>query len=308
MNRTCFKTQVQTMLEFRGIILEDKKWVDDLLSKRVYLSCEYCFGNHFIWKNAYTIQIAKKNDYYIVSLHEEESGTSFLYPAGTGDVKPVLVALEEYCDNEKIPFRMHSASEQDIQNLERIFPGKYEFGSDRGYSDYIYHTEGLTKLAGKKLHGKRNHIARFKENNWSFEPITKDNVEDCIQMNNEWCRLNNHCQDQQLKDEFCAIRRSFKYFDELNFFGGLLRIDNRVVAYTIGERLNDDVVVVHIEKAFSDIQGAYPAINQEFVANMCQDYKFINREEDLGVEGLRKAKLSYRPIIVLEKFAVKIKD
>ncbi|MEG0691950.1 MAG: phosphatidylglycerol lysyltransferase domain-containing protein [Oscillospiraceae bacterium] len=298
------------MLEFRDILIEDKQWIDEILSKRVYLSCEYCFGNHFIWKNAYKIQITRINDYYIVLLHDDagDKGTSFLYPAGSGDIKPVIEALEEYCNVQNIPLRMHSASAEDIAKLEELFPGKYEFDSDRDYCDYIYRVEDLTNLAGKKLHGKRNHIARFKENNWKFEPITKDNFEDCIVMNREWCKINDCGRDEQLKDEVCAIRRSFKYFEELDFFGGLIKIDNRVVAYTIAERLNDDVVVVHMEKAFSDIQGAYPTINRDFVANMCQSFKYVNREEDLGVEGLRKAKLSYRPAILLEKFTVKIKE
>ncbi|MFZ2538254.1 MAG: phosphatidylglycerol lysyltransferase domain-containing protein [Oscillospiraceae bacterium] len=298
------------MLEFKDILLEDKQWVDQILSKRKYLSCEYCFGNHFIWKNAYKIQIAKMNEFYVVLLHDDEGevGTSFLYPAGSGDIKPVIEALEEYCKEKGIPLKMHSASEEDVVQLEKLFPQKYEFESDRDYSDYIYNVEDLTNLSGKKLHGKRNHIARFKENNWKFEPITNDNFEDCIIMNKEWCEINDCGRDEHLKDECCAIKRSFKYFHELNFFGGLIRIDNKVVAYTIAERLNDDVVVVHMEKAFSEIQGAYPAINREFVANMCQSYKYVNREEDLGVEGLRKAKLSYRPAIILEKFSVKIKE
>lgn len=86
-----------------------------------------------------------------------------------------------------------------------------------------------------------------------------------------------------------------------------MRVDGKVVAYTIAEKLNDKTVVVHIEKAFSDIQGAYPTINQEFVTNMESSYKYVNREEDLGVEGLRKAKLSYYPSILLTKYGVRLK-
>ncbi len=296
------------MLEFKDVLLEDKEWVDQILSKRKYLSCEYCFGNHFIWKNAYKIQIAKINEFYVVLLHDDERGTSFLYPAGSGDIKPVIEALEDYCKEQDIALKMHSASREDTEQLEELFPDKFEFASDRDNSDYIYTVDSLTNLAGKKLHGKRNHIKRFKENNWKFETITKDNFEECLAMNKEWCKINDCGRDEQLKNECCAIKQSFKYFDELEFFGGLIKIDDKVVAYTIAERINDDVVVVHLEKAFSSIQGAYPAINREFVANMCQSYKYVNREEDLGVEGLRKAKLSYRPAIILEKFSVKIKE
>lgn len=298
--------RARVMLEFKDITLEDKVWIDKVLEKKKYLSCEYCFGNHFIWKNAYSIQIARMDGFYIAALSDDEgeTGKSFLYPAGLGDVKTVIEQLEEYCVQNAIAFRLHSASSEDIANLEALFPGKYSFTVDRGYSDYIYTVEKLTNLSGKKLHSKRNHIARFKENNWRFEEITNGNFKDCLSMNSEWCQINDCGRDQSLKEECCAITRSFKYFNELNFFGGLLRIDDKVVAYTIAERLNDDVVAVHMEKAFSDIQGAYPAINREFVANLCQSYKYINREEDLGVEGLRKAKLSYQPDIILDKFTV----
>lgn len=298
------------MLEFKDINLEDKIWIDAILSKKTYMSCEYCFGNHFIWKNAYKIQIARVNEFYIASLSDDEgeSGTSFLYPAGSGEIKPVIEELEEYCSVNKIKFRLHSASSEDIAELEEIFPNKYTFAADRDYSDYIYTVEKLTTLSGKKLHSKRNHIARFKENDWKFEEINDENFADCLAMNKEWCRINDCGRDQSLKDECCAITRSFKYFNELNFFGGLIRIGDKVVAYTLAERLNDDVVVVHMEKAFSEIQGAYPTINREFVANMCQSFKYINREEDLGVEGLRKAKLSYQPDIILDKYTVKHRD
>lgn len=298
------------MLEFREILLEDKQWIDEILSKRNYMSCEYCFGNHFIWSKAYKINVARMNEFYVISFVENfgEGTTSFLYPAGVGDLKPVIEELIEYCKKNEIDFILRSASEQDTKELEKLFPGKFEFYSDRDYSDYIYTVEALTNLSGRKLHGKRNHIKRFKDNNWKFEPISADNMEECIEMNKKWCEINDCGREPSLKEEACAIKRSFKYFNELGFFGGLVRIDDRVVAYTIAERMNDDVVVVHLEKAFSDIQGAYPAINREFIANMCQSYKYVNREEDLGFEGLRRAKLSYRPEILLSKYNVKIKE
>ncbi len=298
------------MISFKEIVLEDKDWINELLSQCHYMSCEYCFGNHFIWKNAYDERVCRINDYYTVELSDDEGerGFSFLFPAGTGDLKPVIEELMEYCRSENLPFRLHSMPEEMVPEMERMFPGLFDFTVDRDYSDYIYTVEDLTNLAGKKYHGKRNHIARFKEGNWAFEPMGDDNFEECMEMNREWCRLNDCGRDEGIKTEQCAVRRSFKYFRELDFFGGLLRLDGKVVAYTIGERLNSDTVVVHIEKAFSDIQGAYPTINREFVANMCQNYRYVNREEDLGVEGLRRAKLSYQPAILLPKYGVKLKN
>ncbi len=202
---------------------------------------------------------------------------------------------------------MHSLLEEKRVELEDLFPGKFIIEEDRDLADYIYKSEDLINLSGKKYHGKRNHIKRFKDNNWSFETLTDENMEDCLEMNRQWCVLNDCGMDESKKAEFCAVKQSFKYYKELGFFGGLLRVDGRVIAYTMAERLNSNTVNVHIEKAFSDIQGAYPAINHEFVFNMASEYEYVNREEDLGIEGLRKAKLSYNPAILLSKYGVSLK-
>lgn len=298
------------MIEFKEIELKDKEWIREILDSCHYMSCEYCFGNHFIWKKAYSEKVCRIGNYYVISMNgdEGERGTSFLYPAGTGDIRPVIDGLLEYCREKEIAFCLRSASEDDLTILEELYPSKFQFTPKRDYFDYIYLVSDLTNLSGKKYHGKRNHIARLKEHNWAFEPITEDNFSECMEMNRKWCEQNDCGRDESIKAEQCAIRRCFRYFKELDFFGGVLRYEGEIVAYTIGEHLNRDTVVVHMEKAFSEIQGAYPAINREFIANMCQEYTYVNREEDLGVEGLRKAKLSYRPAILLSKYEVTLKN
>lgn len=294
------------MIEFHNITLQDIDWINERISQRRHMSCEYCFGNNFIWKSIYDVKVANHKGYYLSCLKDEENreGLTFMYPTGEGDIKPVIEDLLTWCEKSNVRFAIHTASLEDTQELEGLFPGKFQFESNRDFSDYIYSVEDLTNLSGKKYHSKRNHISRFKERNWSFELITEDNIKECRLMNSKWCERNDCTRDPALAEECCAVQKSFKYFTELGFFGGLLRVDDEVVAYTIAERLNEDIVVVHIEKAFSEIQGAYPAINREFVANMCQGYKYVNREEDLGVEGLRKAKLSYHPEILLDKYKI----
>lgn len=291
------------MLKFREIELSDQEWIQEILNKCDYMSCEYSFGNHFIWKKTYDIKIAECHGFYIAALHEKD-GISFLYPAGTGNVKPVIEELLTYCEENDYAFKMHSLLAEKREELENNFPGKFKIEANRDLADYVYRVDDLVQLSGKKYHGKRNHIKRFKDNNWLFEPITKENIQECLEMNQHWCEMNNCAADPEKREECCAVKRAFRYFEELNFFGGLLRMDDKVVAYTIGERLNSNTLVVHVEKAFSDIQGAYPTINQEFLANMATEYEYVNREEDLGVPGLRKAKLSYQPAILLEKYSV----
>ncbi|MFY9377952.1 MAG: phosphatidylglycerol lysyltransferase domain-containing protein, partial [Peptococcia bacterium] len=189
----------------------------------------------------------------------------------------------------------------------QFFPGKFSYQDDREGYDYIYTLEKLVSLSGKKLQSKRNHINRFIANNadWSFEEISQDNLSECWEMNQEWCRQNGCKDDELLNEEYCAVRRCFNNYEALELEGGLLRLAGKVIAFTMGERLNSDTYVVHIEKAFGEIQGAYQLINREF-AKLIQerhpDIVYVNREEDMGYEGLRRAKMSYRPVRMEEKY------
>ena len=160
-----------------------------------------------------------------------------------------------------------------------------------------------THLAGKKLHGKRNHINKFKKTyeDWSYEPLSDENMEECFQMALKW-RNENGCEDNPEKNaEMCVALNALRLYKEMGQVGGVLRVNKEVAAFTIGERLCDDTFVVHIEKAFADIDGAYPMINQQFVQHECMEYRYVNREDDAGSEGLRKAKLSYRPAFLEQK-------
>lgn len=295
------------MVTFHPIQLEDQGWIQELFGKQRRFSCEYCFGNHFIWRNTYRNQAARIGDYAILML-ESEGVQRFLYPAGEGELYPVIEELLGYAKERGIPFRMFSASREDVEELEALFPGKFQFTCNRDFADYIYRVEDLIRLAGRKYHGKRNHIARFQAADWAFEELCDVNFQDCLEMNRKWCQQNGNCQQEEILAERCAVAQSFRYFHDLGFFGGLLRQEGRVVAYTIGERLNEETVVVHIEKAFGEIQGAYPAINQAFLKNLCSHYTYVNREEDLGLPGLRQAKLSYHPFLLHEKYEVTLHD
>ncbi len=188
------------------------------------------------------------------------------------------------------------------QTLEELFPNTFAFSYNRDYSDYIYLVEDLMYLKGKKFHGKRNHINQFLKNNeFTYEPMTPENIPECREMNEKWKEQNDSGDSRSLETELRAVDMAFRYFEKFGFVGGLIRIRGEVAAFTIGERLNSDTFVSHIEKAYHDIQGLYPMINQQFALNCMEGYKYVNREEDMGVEGLRKAKLSYNPVIILEK-------
>lgn len=192
--------------------------------------------------------------------------------------------------------------------LETLFPGQFEFTEERAYFDYIYLRESLVELKGKKLHGKKNHLNAFKNTypDWKFEHITSENIDECWQMNEEWSRQNEMSLGSGLLKEKTALRTAFDNFFEEGLVGGLIRVDGKVIAYSMGHKLNSDTFVVHFEKAFADIRGAYQIINQQFAQHCCEGYTYINREDDTGLEGLRKAKLSYLPQILLTKYDAKL--
>ena len=294
------------MLEFRPIEITDREWVQRHLQEANVRSCEYTFVNNFIWGDQYELRIAEIEGFYC-SITSGEDGLVYSFPSGVGDVKHVIEMLMEDAKERNIPFVLRGLVKEQLDCLNNLFPNIFESSSNRDEVDYIYTVEKLSKLSGKKLHGKRNHIARFKDNpNWVYEDISDTNIEDCLQMNKEWCAMYKCIEDPSLNHELCAVKRAFAHYDELEMVGGLIRREGKVIAYTIGSRITEDTFDVHIEKAFPDIQGAYPMINQQFVLHNCMEYTYVNREEDLGDQGLRKAKLSYYPDILLEKFTAKM--
>lgn len=291
------------MLEFKEIEIDDAQWIKPILAESGFNGSEYSFSSNFIWRKVYNTHVCNYKGFYIAKSGKDDC--SFVFPAGKGDYKDLINKLKEYCESKGKPLVIHMVNKDNLEILKGLYGDEIEIGTNRDDYDYVYNMTDLTTLRGKKYSSKRNHINRFIENNWSFEPITEDNIEECIEMNKKWCEQNDCHDDESKRAEACAVKQAFKHYFDLNMEGGLLRVDNNVVAYTIGDSLNDDTYLIHIEKALSDYQGAYPTINKEFALYAAQDYKYINREDDAGSEGLRKAKLSYKPAFLLEKYWVK---
>lgn len=288
--------------EFKRPELEDKELINYYFAKASGRSCERTFVNVYLWSRHYKVKFAVIEDALV--FRDEGDGFAFSYPAGKDEaVKKALEALMEYCRERKCPFRLYNVTEEHFAQLCGWFPDRFQIRYDRDAADYVYETEKLATLAGKKLHGKRNHINKFKAlyPDWSYESLNDDNVEECFQMALKW-RNQNGCDDDAEKNaEMCVTLNSLRLYKELGLRGGVLKIGEKIAAFSVGEPLCSDTFVVHIEKAFPDIEGAYPMINQQFVLHECMDYTYVNREEDTGAEGLRKAKLSYRPVFMVEK-------
>jgi len=290
------------MLRFRPVTIADRDWVTDRMRCANFRGSDYTFPNLFNWAEVYNICIAEFDRLLIV--RSGRSAYSYLFPMGEGDVRPALEEIAQMSRELGHPLTHYNLPRAAMEALDALYPGRFTFREQRNNFDYIYTRESLMTLAGKKLHGKRNHIARFKEHypDWSYEPITAQNIGEAREMSEEWCIQNGCGASDSLSRESCAVRRAFAHFEEEGLSGGLLRAGGRVVAFSMGSPITDDTFDVHIEKAFSDVQGAYPMINQQFVLHAMEGYTYVNREDDVGDEGLRRAKLSYHPAFLYERF------
>lgn len=288
--------------DFRPLELSDREWVNRLLAVSDFRGCLYTFGNNYVWQDAYSAEICRYGDFYLLKNNDHSNGQPrFLYPAGEGNIKGLIAALREYCGGLGIPLLM-TANRECTEFLQSVYP-EITAEPDRDGFDYVYLSADLAELRGKKYHSKRNHLNRFYENDWSFEPITADNIPECREVLEKWLSSNDMA-DEEKVTEAAVVRKSLDAYWQLGYEGGLLRVGGQAQAFTFGERSAADTFVVHVEKALLDYQGAYTAVNCEFAKTLTGRYLYINREEDAGSEGLRKAKLSYHPAFLEEKYLI----
>ena len=295
-------------IQFTRPELSDRDLIQKYLSQRKTRSCEMTFANVYLWSRHYPTGFGVVEDMLVFANLEGE--TSFTFPWGDKDPRPALETLMAYCREKGVPLQLHNVTQESFAMLEKLYPGRFWIEYDRTYADYVYETEKLANLSGKKYHGKKNHVNKFMKTytNWSYEPIGPENVEECFQMALRWRELNGCEADEEKLAEICVTLNFLRLFRELEMRGGLLRVNGDVVAFTMGEPVCDDTLVVHIEKAFPDISGAYAVINQQFAIHEGAGFLYLNREDDVGEEGLRKAKLSYHPAFLVEKGVVREKN
>lgn len=291
------------ILDFREPELSDREWADELLAGSGFRGCIYTFGNNYVWRKVYNIRICRYKDFYMLRNSEHTDGQPrFFFPAGRGDLHEAIAVLREYCADLGIPLMM-TANKQSTEWLVANYPEVHAQGDRDGF-DYVYNSADLAELKGKKYHSKRNHLNRFYENDWSFEPITAANIPDCVSVLEQWLAANSADPDADKQTEAAVVRESLADFTALGYIGGLLRVSGEPQAFTFGEKSSEDTFVVHAEKALLNYQGAYTAVNCEFAKTLAGQYRYINREEDAGSPGLRKAKLSYHPAFMEEKYFV----
>ncbi len=288
------------MFDFHRPAVSELAAIKNVLLEAKPFSCDYSPSYLIGWCTHYDTEIAYIDGCLV---DREKDIELFGFPKGENWLSALKALKNTYTSAS-----FCGLTETEKTLLESAFPGEYEFQPSRESNDYIYNISELATLTGKKYHSKRNHISYFKKNyDWSYEEITPQNLHECIAMNEAWYLKNIDKDLEGIDTERNLLDFSFKNYESFGFTGGLLRVDGKVVAFTFGEPLNDDLFDTHFEKAYAEIRGAYPMINFLFAQKLSRKYKYVNREDDAGSEGLRKAKLSYHPEIILKKYtAVKI--
>ncbi len=297
-------------MTFKSPELSDRPWVAPLLAAEDCPASQCNFANLYLWSRAFGQKIARLDDRLLVELRGLGGDRlCYGYPQGSGPLAPALDALKGEADAHGVPLMLVGVTAGQRARLEEEFPGRFEFTEDRDSFDYLYDVNRLADLGGKKLHAKRNHIHRFDERcpDWMFEPITAQNVADCLALEEEWAAARHGDSEgsRTLHEETVAVIEALYQRETLEMEGGLIRVEGKPVAFSMGSFTTPECFDVHFEKAFGGIQGAYTVINREMARMIRSNHpqvKWLNREDDLGLEGLRKAKLSYYPDILLEKF------
>ena len=295
--------KTKSTLAFKPFSPEDKRFYEDLLFAEGERGCEFSFANLYLWGRQ---SFAEMNG-NIVIFSQFDRRTVYPFPLGKADIKEAISAIIEDSRSRGIPCRITGMSHSQAKYLEESFPGKFKFHTDRGSYDYVYDINDLSELRGKKYHSKKNHLNRFIENNPDYKalPITEENIAMAESFVNEWfITKEKENPDGDYMMEKAAIKKAFKHYFEIGLEGLIIVSRGEVLALTMGSILSSDTFDVQFEKAKSDVNGAYTVVNYEFARYIREKYpnvRFLDREEDMGIEGLRKAKESYKPHHLVEK-------
>lgn len=257
------------------------------------------FTTLFIWAATGNIKYDMVDD-CLVLFFTGKHGVSCTYPKGNGDKKAVAQALCDYMKDTCGKARFILMNEEEAKEVATLFGNSFVIKEDPDNADYVYESESLISLKGKKLHQKRNHLNGFLNTyDFTYERLTSANREECLTLFQNWLHV---VKEDKAGFSEAATLRLLDYIDQLGVTMGGIRIDGRLVAFSAGEAITDDMALIHIEYADTSIRGIFNGINQQFVLHEWKDYRYINREEDMGLPGLRRAKQAYRPVRMVEKY------
>ena len=296
------------MDDFKVIGIEDKEIIEEYIIPSDERDCDLSFANLCSWQFITESSYAVMDGLLVIRFAHPKWGHEYFMPMnkrGEADRAQALQVLEQLAreaDTTQEPLCLRGATPALEEELTGSRLGDFNFVKDRDYFDYVYQRQDLAELKGKHYQPKRNHVNKFKrEYNFTAEPLTQQTVAECLEFEASWCRVHGYEEDENILNERQAMVYAFEHWERLGLRGLVIRVEGKVAAFTFGAPINHDTFGVHFEKADIRIDGAYSAVNQFFAASLPEEYVYLNREEDLGIPGLRQAKLSYQPAFLLEK-------
>ncbi len=288
-------------IDFHPVTVADKPLFEYYMLGSEEQNCDLNFANIFCWSDTYHSEVAEVEGFLVIRF-DNGGAKSYMQPVGGGDKRAVLELLREDAFALRTPLRLYGLSAEWRKFLEENYPSEFAFDAPRALADYIYRTEDLAQLQGRKYQPKRNHLNHFvARHKWHAEPLSKSNIKDCIALNDRWLQ-GREIGETELAEQR-AIHRAFDNFDALGLRGLVLYADGEPVAFSYGTPITNKTFCIHIEKYDSGVQGASTMINRLMAQSLEEEFEFLNREDDLGLEGLRFAKMSYYPALLLDKIS-----
>lgn len=307
------------------ITIESRTILEQYLNAFDYRTSGLCFTGLHMWRDINKFDWEIIGDYLCISglSHLEiEEEMPFLFPplTKTGEYNPkslgeTIINARKIFEEKGKPFSIRLLPFHMIEKIEAALPKQMTFIPDRPNYDYIYSTQQLAELKGREFHPKKNHLNYFMNNfgnRYKYVPIDSSMAKDCMAFIKEFNARKNLPEHEMklLLMEERAMEDVFKNIEEVGYMAGAIYIDEKLEALTVAGNIGTKMVCVHVEKANIEFRGLYQAINYEFanyVYKKLHTMKYINREEDMDIPGLRKAKLSYNPVKLLEKYIVVFK-
>lgn len=292
--------------DFKPIELSDKHMFDRFFSLDPPQASEYTFTNLFMWRGKYDTRWAVYGDCLFIILREKDGTQYALQPVGGCDKEEALNTICGLFDSIGAQTVISRVTDSFVESF--VDCSRFDLVEDPDNNDYVYLSEKLIKLSGNKYHRKKNHLNRFLKNyDFEYRPFDHGIIDGVLSLQESWCEFRDCYSDDGLFHEDRAVCDALTNFDTLGFKGGAIVMDGAVQAFSFGEMLNPETAVIHIEKANPEIDGLYTAINQRFCASAWAHALYINREQDLGIEGLRKAKQSYYPHFMVNKWTLLVR-
>jgi len=291
---------------FREIRLDDAALFNAYFQKHPPLISEYTFTNLFMWRNYYRFIWMLWDGNLCILAHRPAHEPFYLPPVGDNSIRQCMINCITHLRSKGFTGEVQRVPEETInQHFKEVH--EFDMLPDRNNADYVYLSEDLIRLPGNRYHRKKNQINQFKKKYpFQYQPLTLELVEQCLALETHWCDLKHCDQVPSLSGEEHAIHEALTNMQALNFTGGTICIDGKIEAFSLGERLNENTAVIHIEKANPAFEGLYQALSQMFSEQAWSGFTYINREQDLGEAGLQQAKLSYHPHHFVNKFTLRL--